>query len=221
MHFDSKHASALALIGCMVAASGCSSETPVPSDTPQVETPATPGRGAGDVAPSGVPGVAGACTSMKGSFDASAWQGLVDSLPPNYVKSVVGFTVPSVLRAQVYENSSWVTIGGSVRVEVDSKDSIMTVGGTRYPADSSGHVTELADYQLTRRLFDLLVRANETKKTESTLAAGDVETVTRASANTKVECVTVRSGIGGVSPREDVLCKFHSLLAASNGTDCP
>jgi hypothetical protein len=160
------------------------------------------------------------CITMKGDFDASAWQGLVDSLPQGQVTSDVGFAVPSVLRAQVYDTSSWVTVGESAKVRVSSGDTTMSFGGTGYPADSSGKVTEVADYRAARKLFDLFVRANESKKMQQTQAAGVQETITRTSVNGKVECVLWRQDVGGQFPREDAYCTFHGLSGASMTKDC-
>lgn len=160
------------------------------------------------------------CTAMKGDFDASAWQGLVDSLPQGQVTSDVRFDVPSVLRAQVYDTSSWVTVGESANVRVSSADTTMSFGGTGYPADSSGKVTELADYRAAKTLFDLFVRAHESKKTQQTQGAGAQETIARTSVNGKVECVLWRQGVGGQFPREDAYCTFHGLSRASMTKDC-
>ena len=158
--------------------------------------------------------------TLKGEFDASAWQGLVDSLPQGQVASDVALNLPSVLRAQVYDNSSWVTVGESASVRVESGGVVMSFGGTGYPADSSGKVTELADYRAARQLFDLFVRAQETKKTQQTVGAGVQETLTRTSANGKVECVLGRQDVGGHFPKEDAFCAFRGVSGARMTRDC-
>ena len=98
--------------------SGETSSTPNPTTTPT--TTAAPAT----------------CVTMKGDFDASAWQGLVDSLPQNQVQSDTGFSLAGILRAQVYENSSWVTVGESASLSLYGQDKVMSFGGTGYPPDS-------------------------------------------------------------------------------------
>jgi hypothetical protein len=158
---------------------------------------------------------------MRGAFDGSAWQGLVDSLPEGYVKNDTGFAIPSVLRAQVYSDSSWVVVGASGGVQVTSGEVVMSFGGTGYAADSSGHVTESQDYRAARTLFDLLVRAKETTKAHGTLAAGVEETVTRTSANGVVECVLYRTHKGEPFQEEEYAdCNFHRPFSASMTREC-
>lgn len=157
---------------------------------------------------------------MKGDFDASGWEGLLDSLAQNQVHSDTTFSLPGILHAQVYDNSSWLTVPQSARVRISAQDSVMSFGGTGYPPDSSGKVTETADYEAARSLFEALVRAKETTESHQTLAAGIQETVTRTSLNGKVSCVLFRQGVGTQFPREDAYCEFHGLLGASITHDC-
>lgn len=157
---------------------------------------------------------------MRGDFDASAWEALVASLEEGQVKGEVTFALPSVLRAQVYDDSSWVVVGASARVAVASGGAEMSFGGTCYPADSSGKVTETADYRAARQLFDLFVRAKETKQSVQTVGAGAQETLRRTSANGKLECVLYRQDAAGKFPREDAFCTFHGLRGASVTREC-
>lgn len=210
--------SSLAALVLMV---GCSAEAPVP--TPSTSAPQTPPATAASpsaAAASTAAAPVASCATMKGTFDSSAWEGLVSSLADGQVKSDVSFALPSILRANVYDDSSWVIVGASARVSVGAADAAMSFGGTGYPPDSSGKVTEVADYRAARGLFDLLVRATETTKTASTVAAGMDETVTRMSANARVECVLYRQGIGTQFPREDAYCTFHGLVGSTIERNC-
>ncbi len=207
-------------VGVVAIMCGCGTESPgptAPGDTP------SPGVGTHGPTSGLVPGssaAAASCTAVKGDFDAGEWQALTDSLAPGRVTSDVSFAIPGVLRAQVYDTSSWVTVGQSARISVSNNDSVMSFGGTGYPADSSGKVTETADYRAARSLFDALVRATEVTKSQPTLAAGTEVTVTRTSQNGKLACVLYRQGVGTQFPREDAYCEFHALAGASLTHDC-
>ncbi len=166
------------------------------------------------------PAPSASCRTMRGDFDASVWQGLVDSLPEALVVSDLELAMPSVLRAQVYDNSSWVLLGESATVSTALGDLVLSFGGTGYPVDSGGKATELGNYKAARHLFDAFVRATETKDTHETLAAGIQETTRRISANGKVDCTLSRQDAGGASQRDDVYCSFHGLMRASMTRDC-
>jgi hypothetical protein len=210
----------LAAVAAIVTMGGCGANDPrggTGSINPDVPGPTSPTRTYGTPA---IAASSAACVTMKGEFDESEWQGLVDSLPQNRVASDVVFALPGALRAQVYETSSWVTVGESAQVRLSPQDDVLSFGGTDYPPDSSGRVTETADYKAARQLFDALVRAQEIGKSQPTVAAGSEETITRTSLNGKVDCVVFRQGVGTPFLREDAYCEFHHLLGASITHDC-
>ena len=129
-------------------------------------------------------------------------------------------SLAGILRAQVYDTSSWVTVGESARVHVSSQDNALSFGGTGYPPDSSGKATETADYRAARNLFDALVRAKKVTTVNQTFAAGIEETATRTSLNGKVDCVLFRHDVGTQFAREDAYCEFHGLKMASITHEC-
>ncbi len=202
------------LFASLVVMVGCAAEAPAPAP-PTAAAAAQPATTASPAA-----GGPASCATMKGEFDSSAWEGLVASLADGQVKSDVSFALPSILRANVYDTSSWVTVGASGSVRASAGDVALSFGGTGYPPDSSGKVTEVADYRAARTLFDLLVRAKETTKTQATVAAGTDETVTRTSSNGRVECALYRQGVGTQFPREDAYCTFHGLAGSTIEREC-